>query len=94
MWGHGHRVPTGECRFFVSFVALCEKTKKHPGSHEGTKARRKKLSITGKVKIPDRLSILFCRPFGAGYILFLYQTSGFTPGFMLSALLACCRATV
>ena len=39
---HGNRVPTGEFRFFVAFVALCEEIKKHRGSHEGTKARRKR----------------------------------------------------
>ncbi len=34
--------------------------------------------------------ILFCRPFGACYIISF--TRGFTPGYILSALRACCRA--
>ena len=33
---------------------------------------------------------VFCRPFGAGYLVSL--TRGFTPGYVLAALRACCRA--
>src|SRR4030067_1374070 len=36
------------------------------------------------------LSILFCRPFRACYIISF--TRGFTSGYVLSALRACCRA--
>mgnify|MGYP001558839898 CR=1 FL=1 len=36
------------------------------------------------------LCILFCRPFGACYVIAF--TRGFTPGYILSALRACCRA--
>ena len=35
--------------------------------------------------------VLFCHPFGAGYVIAL--TKGFTLGYILSALRACCRAT-
>ena len=44
----------------------------------------------GKVNVPVMLKILFCRPFGACYLVSL--TRGFTPGYVLSALRACCRA--
>ena len=46
--------------------------------------------IPGKISVPVMLCILFCRPFGAGYLCFF--TRGFTPGYILSALRACCRA--
>ncbi len=46
---HGNRVPTGEFRFFVAFVALCEEIKKTSWltrRHKGTK--KKDFCITGK----------------------------------------------
>jgi len=43
--------------------------------------------IPGKVNVPAMISILFFRPFGAGYP-FISLTRGFTPGYMLSALQA------
>ncbi len=45
----GHRVPAGEFRFFVAFVALCEETKNTSWltrRHKGTK--KKDFCITGK----------------------------------------------
>ena len=38
------------------------------------------------------LSVLFCHPFGADYVV--VSTMGFTPGSILSALRASCRATL
>ncbi|MBF8277056.1 MAG: hypothetical protein HW390_2129 [Candidatus Brocadiaceae bacterium] len=38
------------------------------------------------------LCVHFCRPFGAGYVIVF--TRGFTPGYILSALRACCRETL
>jgi hypothetical protein len=40
-------------------------------------------------KCPSHVKRLFCRPFGACYIIAF--TRGFTPGYILSALRACCR---
>ncbi len=38
------------------------------------------------------LCVLFCHPFGAGYVITF--TRGFTPGYILSALRACCGETL
>ncbi len=38
------------------------------------------------------LRVLFCHPFGAGDVITF--TRGFTPGYILSALRACCRETL
>ena len=43
-----------------------------------------------KVKRPSDVKRLLCRPFGACYVIVF--TRGFTPGYILSALRACCRA--
>ena len=40
--------------------------------------------------IPSLQCVLFCHPFGAGYVMVFSR--GFTPGYILSALRACCRA--
>ena len=51
---------------------------------------KKQEQILEKVGVSAMLCILFCRPFGAGYLCFI--TRGFTPGYILSALRACRRA--
>ena len=43
-----------------------------------------------KTGVLTMLYVLFCHPFGAGYVIAF--TRGFTPGYILSALRACCRA--
>ena len=41
-------------------------------------------------KCPAMINILFFRP--SGLVIFIFLTRGFTPGYILSALRACCRA--
>ncbi len=46
--------------------------------------------IVPKLELGNERCSLFCRPFRACYIIAL--TRGFTPGYILSALRACCSA--